>query len=80
MTVILALTEEQENRLTQAAKVEGVDTDRLLRRLVDGVLDQIAPPIPAEIAPRTPGLHTGRYRVAEDFEAPLPDAFWLGGE
>ena len=31
-----------------------------------------------EPAPRTPGLHAGRYWIADDFDAPLPDDFWLG--
>ncbi len=29
-------------------------------------------------APRTPGLGKGKWWVAEDFDAPLPDEFWLG--
>jgi len=32
------------------------------------------------IQPRTPGLHAGTTWVSEDFDAPLPDAFWLGEE
>jgi hypothetical protein len=28
--------------------------------------------------PRTPGLHIGAIRTAPDFDAPLPDDFWLG--
>jgi antitoxin (DNA-binding transcriptional repressor) of toxin-antitoxin stability system len=27
---------------------------------------------------RSPGLHAGAIRAADDFDAPLPDAFWLG--
>ena len=27
---------------------------------------------------RRPGLHTGAWQAAEDFDAPLPDEFWLG--
>ena len=30
--------------------------------------------------PRKPGLHAGIWTVAEDFDAPLPDEFWLGTE
>lgn len=26
---------------------------------------------------RTPGLHAGQYQIAADFDAPLPDSFWL---
>jgi hypothetical protein len=27
---------------------------------------------------RRAGLHTGAWEVAQDFDAPLPDEFWLG--
>lgn len=27
---------------------------------------------------RIPGLHTGSIEIAPDFDAPLPDEFWLG--
>jgi hypothetical protein len=27
---------------------------------------------------RTPGLGAGAWLVADDFDAPLPDSFWLG--
>ena len=29
-------------------------------------------------APRVPGLHPGSMEAAADFNAPLPDGFWLG--
>lgn len=32
----------------------------------------------AVIEPRTPGLHASWYSIAEDFDAPLPESFWLG--
>lgn len=27
---------------------------------------------------RVPGLHAGEYTISDDFDAELPDAFWLG--
>ena len=30
------------------------------------------------VAARRPGLHPGQWDVALDFDAPLPDEFWLG--
>ena len=30
------------------------------------------------ISHRIPGLHKGAYFMAKDFDAPLPDSFWLG--
>lgn len=29
-------------------------------------------------SPRVPGLHAGAIRPAPDFDAPLPDDFWIG--
>ena len=29
---------------------------------------------------RKPNLHAGAWIVAEDFDAPLPDEFWLGND
>jgi len=29
-------------------------------------------------AQRIPGLHKGEFYMADDFDAPLPDEFWLG--
>ncbi len=29
---------------------------------------------------RVSGLHAGWYWIAEDFDAPLPESFWLGAE
>jgi len=29
-------------------------------------------------APRVPGLFRGKVWMADDFDAPLPDSFWLG--
>jgi hypothetical protein len=31
-----------------------------------------------EVNKRIPGLHRGPYYMADDFDAPLPDTFWLG--
>jgi antitoxin (DNA-binding transcriptional repressor) of toxin-antitoxin stability system len=35
-------------------------------------------PLPESTAPRIPELHPGAFQPAEDFDAPLPDEFWLG--
>jgi hypothetical protein len=37
--------------------------------------------IAGETAPDTPrvmGLHAGAWQISDDFDAPLPDEFWLG--
>ncbi len=44
--------------------------------LVEGeeVVARLLPPLPANT--RIPGLHAGMMMPAEDFDAPLDDAFW----
>lgn len=37
----------------------------------------IAEPPPPQ-GPRVFGLHEGSWWMADDFDAPLPDSFWLG--
>ncbi len=37
-------------------------------------------PIAAQKKKRVAGLHAGAIFVADDFDEPLPDAFWLGEE
>ena len=37
--------------------------------------------MPAEpVVRRTAGLHEGAIQISDDFDAPLPDSFWLGEE
>jgi antitoxin (DNA-binding transcriptional repressor) of toxin-antitoxin stability system len=59
----------------------------LLTSLADGseiVLTQgdtpVAYLVPANSPshPRIPGLHPGAIQISEDFNQPLPDAFWTG--
>ena len=75
MTVTVDLPPEVASSLAQKAAQEGQD--------IAGYLQQIAMR-EAQAAPqespasRTPGLHAGKYWIAEDFDAPLPDSFWLG--
>lgn len=85
MTVVLDLTTEQEEKLRQAAYQRGLDTDRLLREVVDAALANLVPSVPPQSAlpspaPRIADLHAGQTWVSEDFDAPLPDSFWLGEE
>jgi hypothetical protein len=37
-----------------------------------------APPLPRERRGRQAGLHTGAAVMSDDFDASLPDEFWLG--
>lgn len=44
----------------------------------DRPLARLSPIIEGERGTRIAGLHEGQARIADDFDAPLPDAFWLG--
>ena len=35
-------------------------------------------PLEAAVRPKTLGLLAGKLNIADDFDAPLPDAFWQG--
>lgn len=48
-----------------------------LRRFLDN-LDTAPPRI--NRPPRILGLNAGALRIADDFNDPLPDSFWLGEE
>jgi antitoxin (DNA-binding transcriptional repressor) of toxin-antitoxin stability system len=37
-------------------------------------------PVRAPGSPRIAGLHEGSTWVSDDFDDPLPDEFWLGGD
>lgn len=80
MTVLLDLTTEQEEKLRQAALQRGLDTERLLREVMDAALAQLEQPVVAQPARRIAGLHAGMTWVSDDSDAPLPDSFWLGEE
>jgi antitoxin (DNA-binding transcriptional repressor) of toxin-antitoxin stability system len=45
--------------------------DRPVARLV---------PIPSPVRERVMGLHRGVAWMSDDFDEPLPDEFWLGGD
>lgn len=51
-----------------------------------GTASAVAENVPAEISAwlldstRIPNLHAGLIHISDDFDAPLPDSFWLGEE
>ncbi len=79
MTVTLELTPRQEQRLRERAEARGVEPNDVLREIVDSGLGAQAGPVRPE-EPRSPGLHAGQWWIADDFDEPLPDSFWLGEE
>jgi len=79
MTITIDLPLEVADVLTAKAAQEGQDVTGYVRQLA---MRDFGDRVGAceEPSPRTPGLHAGRYWIAADFDAPLPDDFWLGGE
>jgi antitoxin (DNA-binding transcriptional repressor) of toxin-antitoxin stability system len=55
------------------------DTEILLTK-GDLPLARLTPVEPGnvQVSERVPGLHKGTTWVSDDFDAPLPDKFWLG--
>ncbi len=67
------LPEEEQNAIaSQIIKVLGLDKG--------GVQNDYVESIDKEQKGRTPGLGKGDIVIAENFNAPLPDSFWLGEE
>ena len=76
MTITIDIPPDVADRLTRKAADEGRDVAGYVRHLA--LRETEAEGDGAQPTPRTPGLHAGRYWIAEDFDAPLPDGFWLG--
>ncbi len=79
MTVMLELPPDLEEKLRAEAAQTGQDAQALLQQKVRQMLST-APATPTAASPRVAGLNRGQIWVSEDFDAPLPDAFWLGEE
>lgn len=77
MTITVDLPPEVAHSLAQKAALEGQGIAHYLQQLAMREA-QTAPQ--GLSALRTPGLHAGQYWIADDFDAPLPDGFWLGEE
>ena len=79
MTITIDLPPEVADALTQKAAQEGQDVAGYVQELAVRDAGEIAAESDTRDA-RTPGLHAGLYWIADDFDAPLPDDFWLGAD
>ena len=79
MTTTIDLPPEVADTLTHKAAQEGRDIAAYVRQLAVHASGGYAVGA-ADLLERTPGLHAGRYQIADDFDAPLPDEFRLGEE
>lgn len=80
MTLTIHLTADQEERLRREALSRGIDKDVLAQQLMGRALNDIGEKTVPRLRPRVLGLHAGQVSIADDFDAPLPDSFWLGTE
>jgi hypothetical protein len=86
MTLTIDLPSELERYLLREAQAQGISLETMtLRVLANSIpmLDSIGSankkkPATALKQPRVFGQYQGRIRMSEDFDEPLPDAFWLG--
>ncbi len=65
------LPEEEQNAIaSKIIKVLGLDKS--------GVNNDYVESMKKDFNQRTPGLELGTIQIADDFDDPLPDGFWLG--
>ncbi len=79
MTMTIDLTPDQEERLRREAAERDLPAEALFRELMSQTLTGIGQ-LPPKPKARVLGLHEGQIWVADDFDAPLPDVFWMGEE
>ncbi len=64
--------------LAELPRLPAEDRELIARTLRDLEANQPASPLPGVSKQRTAGLHEGAWIIADDFDDPLPDEFWLG--
>ena len=77
------ITPEEEARLRAAAEQEGRDVLELARAIFGEALqNRCASPTGTKDVSggRIFDMHPGAMVMSDDFDAPLPDSFWLGEE
>jgi antitoxin (DNA-binding transcriptional repressor) of toxin-antitoxin stability system len=67
---------EPDASLAELVRLATSGTQIILTRLGSPVARLV--PVDAGPQPRTPDLHPGAFQPSDDFDAPLPDAFWVG--
>ena len=76
MTVTLDISPEIEQQFREEATRRGLDTDTFARQMFHDALKKTLPVLSNQ--PRIAGLNAGPFWMSDDFNAPLPDSFWLG--
>ena len=74
------LLQQAIEHLRQAADLAPAEQERIAVGVLSVLGEKPGDRAPFPVEQRVAGLGKGTVRMAEDFDAPLPDAFWLGGE
>lgn len=88
MRVTLELQPEMEQRVREEATARGQAPAELLHDMLNQVLIRVAElphprqkQMPSQLPRRRiAGLNRGQMQMADDFDAPLPDSFWMGSD
>ncbi len=68
-----------QDLLQEAQHLTWQEQFQLATRLLQWVeANMQTPPNTQSLKERQPDLHPGSFVMANDFDAPLPDSFWLG--
>ena len=79
MSTTLTVTEAQK-KLAQLLELASAGHEVFIQDPQQGKVRLVPVPTPALSAPRRFGLHEGEVWMSDDFNAPLPDAFWLNDQ
>jgi len=76
MSTTLTVAEAQE-KLAQLLELARAGHDVIIQDPQRGKARLVPVPPPAILGPRRFGLHEGEVWMSDDFNAPLPEGFWL---
>lgn len=76
MSTTLTVTEAQK-KLAQLLEMARAGHEVIIQDTQQGKARLVPIPAPASSGPRRFGLHEGEVWMSDDFNAPLPDTFWL---
>jgi len=70
--------QEAQKQLSQLLELAQAGHEVIIRDSHNGKARLVPVIEPQEQKPRVFDMHKGAWWVADDFDAPLPDSFWLG--
>jgi prevent-host-death family protein len=70
--------EEAQAKLAELLKLAQAGHEVIIQDSAQGKTKLVPVAEPPPQGPRVLGLHKGNWWMADDFDAPLPDSFWLG--